>query len=151
MQTKNLWMNIPWQPLSAGFVARLNPMAVHPISKPFTAWVINGREARQNETYILFCKTAVPVGYGIDAFLHVCDYHKLFLATKQRVILFVGGATVTVCPSLACCADADIWEKQLALFTSDLCQTLDHMIAGSDAPDRPRIVKHNLPESATGC
>ncbi len=27
--------------------------------------------------------------------------------------------------------------KRLSLFTADLCQTLDHMIAGNEAPQRP--------------
>ena len=60
-----------------------------------------------------------------------------FLATKQRVILFVGGALL-LCALLRLVVLTQIFGKQLALFTSDLCQTLDHMIAGSDAPDRPK-------------
>lgn len=60
-----------------------------------------------------------------------------FLATKQRVILFVGGALL-LCALLWLVVLTQIFGKQLALFTSDLCQTLDHMIAGSDAPDRPK-------------
>ena len=60
-----------------------------------------------------------------------------FLATKQRVILFVGGALL-LCALLWLVVLPQIFGKQLALFTSDLCQTLDHMIAGSDAPDRPK-------------
>ena len=60
-----------------------------------------------------------------------------FLATKQRVILFVGGALL-LCALLWLVVLTQIFGKQLALFTSDLCQTLDHMIAGSDAPNRPK-------------
>ena len=60
-----------------------------------------------------------------------------FLATKQRVILFVGGALL-LCALLWLVVLTQIFGKQLALFTSELCQTLDHMIAGSDAPDRPK-------------
>ena len=60
-----------------------------------------------------------------------------FLATKQRVILFVGGALL-LCALLWLVVLTQIFGKQLALFTSDLCQTLDHMIAGSDAPDSPK-------------
>lgn len=60
-----------------------------------------------------------------------------FLATKQRVILFVGGALL-LCALLWLVVLTQIFGKQLALFTSDLCQTLDHMIAGSDAPDCPK-------------
>lgn len=60
-----------------------------------------------------------------------------FLATKQRVILFVGGALL-LCALLWLVVLTQIIGKQLALFTSDLCQTLDHMIAGSDAPNRPK-------------
>ena len=60
-----------------------------------------------------------------------------FLATKQRVILFVGGALL-LCALLWLVVLTQIFGKQLALFTSDLCQTLDHMIAGSDAPNYPK-------------
>ena len=60
-----------------------------------------------------------------------------FLATKQRVILFVGGALL-LWALLWLVGLTQTLGKQLALFTSDLCQTLDHMIAGSDAPDRPK-------------
>ncbi len=35
--------------------------------------------------------------------------------------------------------------KRLSQFTADLCQTLDHMIAGNEAPQRPRTAKPSLP------
>lgn len=60
-----------------------------------------------------------------------------FLATKQRVILFVGGALL-LCALLWLVVLTQIFGKQLALFTTDLCQTLDHMIAGSDVPNRSK-------------
>ena len=60
-----------------------------------------------------------------------------FLATKQRVILFVGGALL-LCALLWLVVLTQIFGKQLALFTSDLCQTLDHMIAGSNVPNRSK-------------
>ena len=52
------------------------------------------------------------MGYGIDAFLHVCDYHKLFSCNKTEGDTICRRGTVTVCPSLVRCADAD--ETQLA-------------------------------------
>ena len=43
----------------AEFAARSNPTAARPTSRPFTAWVINGREARQNEVSKPIGKAAV--------------------------------------------------------------------------------------------
>ena len=60
----------------------------------------------------------------------------LFLVTKQTAVLLTGGA-------LLLCALAGIFVltqamgKRLSQFTVDLCQDLDHMVAGIEAPKRP--------------
>lgn len=60
-----------------------------------------------------------------------------FLVTKQKEILFASGALL-LCAILWLFVLTQIFGKQLALFTFDLCQTLDHMIAGNEEPNRPK-------------
>lgn len=60
-----------------------------------------------------------------------------FLVTKQREALFAGGALL-LCALIWLIVLTQIFGKQLALFTSDLCQTLDHMIVGNEEPNRPK-------------
>ena len=60
----------------------------------------------------------------------------LFLITKQAVILLTGGVLL-LCALFWLFLLTQILGKRLSLFTSDLCQTLDHMIEGEEAPMRP--------------
>ena len=53
-------------------------------------------------------------------------------------------------PCVAPCFDTNIREKKLALFTSDLCGTLDNMIAGNKGTLFLRTAKRSLPELVTG-
>ena len=67
----------------------------------------------------------------------------LFLVTKQTAVLLTGGALLLTGGALLLCALVGIFVltqafgKRLSQFTADLCQTLDHMIAGNEAPQRP--------------
>ncbi len=60
----------------------------------------------------------------------------LFLMTKQVAVFLVGGALL-FCTLFWLFVLTQVFGKRLALFTSDLCQTLDQMIAGNEAPKRP--------------
>ena len=60
----------------------------------------------------------------------------LFLVTKQTVVLLTGGALL-LCALVGIFVLTQAFGKRLSLFTADLCQTLDHMIAGNEAPQRP--------------
>ena len=57
----------------------------------------------------------------------------LFLVTKQTAVLLTGGA-LFLCALVWFFLLTLAFGKRLSLFTSDLCQTLDHMIEGDEAP-----------------
>ena len=73
----------------------------------------------------------------------------LFLVTKQTAVLLTGGALL-LCALVGIFVLTQAFGKRLSQFTADLCQTLDHMIAGNEAPQRRRTAKPSLPESDTG-
>lgn len=60
----------------------------------------------------------------------------LYFVTKQTVVLLTGGALL-LCALVGVLVLTQTFGKRLALFTSDLCQTLDNMIAGNEEPTRP--------------
>ncbi len=60
----------------------------------------------------------------------------LFLVTKQTAVLLTGGALL-LCALVGIFVLTQAFGKRLSQFTTDLCQTLDHMIAGNEAPQRP--------------
>ena len=60
----------------------------------------------------------------------------LFLVTKQIAVLLTGG-TLLLCALVGIFVLTQAFGKRLSQFTADLCQTLDHMIAGNEAPQRP--------------
>ena len=60
----------------------------------------------------------------------------LFLVTKQIAVLLTGGALL-LCALVGIFVLTQAFGKLLSQFTADLCQTLDHMIAGNEAPQRP--------------
>lgn len=60
----------------------------------------------------------------------------LFLVTKQTAVLLAGGA-LFFCTLVWFFLLMQVFGKRLSLFTSDLCQTLDHMSEGEAAPQRP--------------
>ena len=60
----------------------------------------------------------------------------LFLVTKQTAVLLTGGALL-LCALVGIFVLTQTFGKRLSQFTADLCQTLDHMIAGNEAPQRP--------------
>ncbi len=60
----------------------------------------------------------------------------LFLVTKQTAVLLTGGVLL-LCALVWFSLLTQVFGKRLSLFTSDLCQTLDHMIEGDEAPKRP--------------
>ena len=60
----------------------------------------------------------------------------LFLVTKQTAVLLTGGALL-LCALVGIFVLTQAFGKRLSQFTADLCQTLDHMIAGNEAPKRP--------------
>lgn len=60
----------------------------------------------------------------------------LFLITKQAAVLLTG-IVLLLCALLWFFLLIQILGKRLSLFTSDLCQTIDHMMKGDEAPKRP--------------
>ena len=60
----------------------------------------------------------------------------LFFVTKQTAALLTGGALL-LCALVGIFVLTQVFGKRLSQFTADLCQTLDHMIAGNEAPQRP--------------
>ena len=60
----------------------------------------------------------------------------LFFVTKQTAVLLTGG-TLLLCALVGIFVLTQVFGKRLSQFTADLCQTLDHMIAGNEAPQRP--------------
>ena len=60
----------------------------------------------------------------------------LFFVTKQIAVLLTGGALL-LCAFVGIFVLTQAFGKRLSQFTADLCQTLDHMIAGNEAPQRP--------------
>ena len=59
----------------------------------------------------------------------------LFLMTKQPAVLLAGCA-LFLCAFVWFFLLTQVFGKRLSLFTSDFCQTLDHMIEGDEAPQR---------------
>ena len=55
----------------------------------------------------------------------------LFLVTKQIAVLLTGG-TLLLCALVGIFVLTQAFGKRLSQFTADLCQTLDHMIAGNE-------------------
>lgn len=60
----------------------------------------------------------------------------LFLVTKQTAVLLTGGILL-LCALVGIFVLTQAFGKRLAQFTADLCQTLDHMIAGDEKPQYP--------------
>lgn len=60
----------------------------------------------------------------------------LFLITKQAAVLLTG-IVLLLCALLWFFLLIQILGKRLSLFTSDLCQTIDHMMKGDEAPKHP--------------
>lgn len=60
----------------------------------------------------------------------------LFFATKQAAVLLAGGLLL-LCALFWLLVLTVFFGKRLSLFTSDLCRTLDCMIAGNEAPKYP--------------
>ena len=60
----------------------------------------------------------------------------MFLVTKQTIVLLTGGALL-LCAFVGMFVLTQAFGKRLSQFTAELCQTLDHMIAGIEAPKRP--------------
>ena len=60
----------------------------------------------------------------------------LYFVTKQIAVLAVGGALLP-CAFGWLLVLTQVFGKRLSLFTSDLCQTLDHMIAGNKELKHP--------------
>jgi len=60
----------------------------------------------------------------------------VFFITKQMAVLLAGGAML-LCALVWLFMLMQAFGKRLTLFTSELCQTLDHMINGNEVPKRP--------------
>ena len=73
----------------------------------------------------------------------------LFLVTKQTAVLLTGGALL-LCALVGIFVLTQAFGKRLSQFTADLCQTLDHMIAGNEAPQRPEDSETQLARIDTG-
>ena len=65
----------------------------------------------------------------------------LFLVTKQTAVLLTGGALL-LCALVGIFVLTQAFGKRLSQFTADLCQTLDHMIAGNEEMKKNREVEN---------
>ena len=72
----------------------------------------------------------------------------LFFVTKQIAVLLTGGALL-LCALVGIFVLTQAFGKRLSQFTADLCQTLDHMIAGNEAPQRPEDSETQLARIGT--
>ena len=79
----------------------------------------------------LFCWMAIGLSLSMTAFTLT-----LFFMTRRMEVLLAGGGLL-LCALAWLFVLTRAFGKRLALFTADLCQTLDHMIAGDEAPNRP--------------
>lgn len=69
----------------------------------------------------------------------------LFVLTHQTATLVTGGLLI-FCSFIGLLLLTQIWGKRLSLFTSDLCKTLDNMIAAGQAGQvdlRPVLSGHD--------
>ena len=73
----------------------------------------------------------------------------MFLVTKQTIVLLTGGALL-LCAFVGMFVLTQAFGKRLSQFTAELCQTLDHMIAGNEAPKRPEDSEPSLQGLDTG-
>ena len=64
----------------------------------------------------------------------------LFFVTKQTAVLLPGGA-LFLCSLVGIFVLTHAFGKRLSQFTADLCQTLDHMIAGNERSEERRVGK----------
>ena len=102
--------------LAAVFAARLKPTAAHPTSRPFTAWGINGREARQNEVSKPLVKAAVWPGGNGACPLHVRDHHSSFSCDKTDCGAADRRDAAAVRPCGDFCTDAGVWKAAVAVY-----------------------------------
>ena len=106
-------------------------MAARPTSRRSMVWGINGQEAKRNEAARSFSKTAILLCDNRTHPLH--DRGRCRFIFHNRASRGVGcrrsADFVRLC--VAPFALTQILGKKLALFTSDLCGTLDNMIAGN--------------------
>ena len=79
----------------------------------------------------LFGRVAIGLAFSMSGITIA-----LFLVTKQTAALLTGGALL-LCALVGIFVLTQAFGKRLSQFTADLCQTLDHMIAGNEAPQRP--------------
>ncbi len=81
--------------------------------------------------------------------LHVRDHHSPVSCDKTDCGAADGRGAAAVRPC-GIFVLTQAFGKRLSQFTADLCQTLDHMIAGMKHPSGQRTAKPSLPESDTG-
>lgn len=75
------------------------------------------------------------VAMGVSLFMTAITI-VLFFVTKQMAVLLAGGALL-LCALVGIFVLTQTFGKRLSLFTSDICQTLDHMIVGNEEPTCP--------------
>ena len=73
----------------------------------------------------------------------------LFFVTKQTAVLLTGGVLL-LCALVGIFVLTQAFGTRLSQFTADLCQTLDHMIAGNEAPQRSEDSETQLARLDTG-
>ncbi len=87
-----------------------------PTSRPFTAWAINGREARQNGGSKPLGKAAVWPGGNGACPLHVRDHHSPVSCDKTDCGAADGRGAAAVRPRGDFCTDAGVWKAAVAVY-----------------------------------
>ena len=90
--------------------------AARPTSKLFTAWAINGREARQNEVAKPLGKAAVWPGSNGACPFHVRDHHSPVSCDKTDGGAADGRGAAAVRPCGDFCTDAGVWKAAVAVY-----------------------------------
>ncbi len=114
----------------------MNPTEAPPTSRPFTAWVINGREARQNEVSKPLGKAAVWLGGNRTCPLHVRDHHSPVFCDKTDGGAADGRSDAAVRPCRDLCTDAGIWKAAVAVYRKPVPNLRPHDHR-NEAPKRP--------------
>ena len=93
-----------------------NPTAERPTSRPFTAWAINGREARRNEVSKPIGKAAIWPGGNGACPLHVRDHHSPVFCDKTDCGAADWRSAAAVRPCGDFYTDASVWKTAVTVY-----------------------------------
>ena len=91
-------------------------LSVERTLRPFTAWAINGREARQNEVAKPLGKAAVWPGSNGACPFHVRDHHSPVSCDKTDGGAADGRGAAAVRPCGDFCTDTGVWKTVVTVY-----------------------------------